>query len=307
MNILITGGNGFIGSNLAERLLNRGDSVTLFDLQFTTNTLKVNCEKIIGDVKDYASIAKAMIDKDVVFHFAAVSRVAWGEQDPLLCWQTNLMGTINVLEACRTLDPTPQMFYASSREVYGDPQYFPVDESHPKQPKSLYGLSKQAAEQACLSYFDMYGLPVVIFRFSNVYGGIRDLPERVIPKFMHQALANTDIQLYGGEQILDFTFIDDTVNGIMATYSHVCEKGQDALGEAFHFVTGRGVSVSQLAHMIVDEVTSASNILTIAPKRFDVHKFIGDPAKAYRTIGYRPTTQLEDGLRVLKEKMLRES
>jgi nucleoside-diphosphate-sugar epimerase len=111
--------------------------------------------------------------------------------------------------------------------------------------------------------------------------------------------------LYGGEQILDFTFIDDTVLGILDTFDQVCEKNHDLYGDALHFVTGRGVSVSQLAHMIVDEVTSSSNIITIAPKRFDVHKFVGDPSKAYQTIGYQPTTTLEDGLRILKEKILR--
>jgi UDP-glucose 4-epimerase len=242
IKVLITGGNGLIGSHLAERLIERGDTVSLFDLVFNSNTREIDCEKISGDVRDLDSVKKAIEGKDAVFHFAAVSRVEWGQQDPFNCWQTNVMGTVNVLEASRKARSKPNVYYASSREVYGDPQYFPVDEAHPKNPKSVYGSGKLCAENACQSYYSMLGVNVVVFRFSNVYGSERDRLERVIPKFMIKALRGEDISLNGGDQILDFTFIDDTVSGIVKAY-----EANGFYGDNFHFVTGRGVSVRDLA------------------------------------------------------------
>jgi UDP-glucose 4-epimerase len=311
MDVLITGGNGLIGSHLSERLMERGDSVSLFDLTFNGNTRHVGCEKIRGDVRDYDAVRKAVNGRDAVFHFAAVSRVAWGQEDPYTCWRTNVFGTLNVLEACRKAASTPTVFYASSREVYGEPQYQPVDEGHPKNPRSVYGLSKLSAENACLAYSEGFGIDRsinhVIFRFSNVYGSERDLPERVIPKFMTQALRGEDLTLYGGDQILDFTFIDDTVAGIVNAYVASLDAHRDLWGNAFHFVTGRGCSVSELATMIVDLVDAPSKVVKTAPNSFDVHEFIGDPTKSRQILGYEPKVTLEDGLKILKSRLLEAS
>ena len=297
-----------IGSHLAEKLEDAGDSVALLDLKFTSNTQSLNCEKLHGDIRDYPTVRKAVDGKDAVFHFGAVSRVAWGQEDPFNCWLTNQMGTLNVLEACRKADSRPVLLEASSREVYGEPLYLPVNEDHPKNPKSVYGVTKLSAERACLSYSDESNLarPVncVIMRFSNVYGSERDLPERVVPKFMNKALRGEDLALYGGEQILDFTFIDDTVSGIMKAYSASLKSDAGIFGEAFHFVTGRGVSVSELARMIIDIVGSGSKIIHEPSNSFEVRKFIGDPSKAEKILGYKPTVNLEHGLRALMDRMV---
>src|SRR6266516_3793885 len=241
--VLITGGNGLIGSHLAEKLEDGGDSVTLLDLKFNSNTQSLNCEKLHGDIRDYPTVRKAVDGKDAVFHFGAVSRV-----------------------------------------------------------------TKLSAERACLSYSDESNIarPVncVIMRFSNVYGSERDLPERVVPKFMNKALRGEDLALYGGEQILDFTFIDDTVSGIMKAYSASLKSDAGIFGEAFHFVTGRGVSVSELARMIIDIVGSGSKIIHEPSNSFEVRKFIGDPSKAEKILGYKPTVNLEHGLRVLMDRMV---
>ena len=295
-----------IGSHLAEKLEDAGDSVTLLDLKFDSNTQSLNCEKVHGDIREYPTVRKAVDGKDAIFHFGAVSRVAWGQEDPFNCWLTNQVGTLNVLEACRKADSRPVLLEASSREVYGEPLYLPVGEDHPNNPKSVYGVTKLSAERACLSYSDESNIarPVncVIMRFSNVYGSQRDLPERVVPKFMNKALRGEDLALYGGEQILDFTFIDDTVFGIMKAYSKSLEGDGSILGEAFHFVTGRGVSVSELARMIIGIVGSESKIIREAANSFEVRRFIGDPSKAEKMLGYRPTVNLEHGLRVLMER-----
>src|SRR5438445_9929547 len=140
--ILRTGGNGFIGSHLAEKLLARGDSVSLLDLKFNTNTRFLDCDKIRGDIRDYEIVRKAVDGKDAVFHLAAVSRVAWGQEDPFNCWLTNQVGTINVLEASTRAESKPVLLEASSREVYGEPIYLPVNECHTKRQKSVYGFTK---------------------------------------------------------------------------------------------------------------------------------------------------------------------
>jgi len=284
----------------------QGDSVTLFDQRFNSNTEGLSCERIRGDVRDYPAVREAVDGNDSVFHFAAVSRVAWGQEDPLNCWLVNQLGTVNVLEAIRKSSTHPILFYASSREVYGEPRVLPVREDHPKSPKSVYGVTKLCAENACRSYLatgNGFG-PVnqIIFRFSNVYGSERDLPERVIPKFMSQAIRGEDIMLYGGEQVLDFTFIDDTVSGILKAYSAGMDG--DVSGDAFHFVTGKGCSISELARMIVELFGSSSRIIPAQANGFDVCKFIGDPRKANRMLGYEPRVRLQDGLRMLKERMV---
>src|SRR6266566_1056015 len=304
--VLITGGNGFIGSHLAEKLQSRGDSVSLLDMKFNSNTRLLDCEKTRGDIKDYQTVRKVVDGKDIVIHLAAVSRVAWGQQDPYNCWLTNLVGTVNALEACRKSESRPVLLEASSREVYGEPLYLPVNESHPKRPKSVYGLTKLGAERACLSYSDTSGLDRAvnhaIMRFSNVYGSERDLPERVIPKFMNQALRGEDITLYGGEQILDFTFIDDTISGIMKLAKACLEGDGSIFGEDFHFVTGRGVSVSELANMIVGLVGSRSKIIHGASNSFEVRRFVGDLTKSHKILGYEPRVSLEHGLRILRDR-----
>ncbi|HEX9240077.1 MAG TPA: NAD-dependent epimerase/dehydratase family protein, partial [Candidatus Bathyarchaeia archaeon] len=140
-------------------------------------------------------------------------------------------------------------------------------------------------------------------RFSNVYGSTRDLPSRVIPTFMMRALRGEDITLYGGDQVLDFTFIDDTISGIVKAYTKCLDGHRELLGEDFHFVTGRGVSVADLAKMIVNMVASSSKIIRADANDFEVRKFIGDPRKSQKWLGYEPRVKLEDGLRILGERM----
>jgi len=304
MKVLITGGNGFIGSHLGEQLLSRGHTVSILDREFGPNTQNLECEKVVGDIRDPEIVASVVKGKDAVFHLAAVSRVVWGQDDPLTCWHTNVQGTVNVLEACRRSKPEPCIFYASSREVYGEPRDFPVAESHPKNPKSTYGMSKLCAENACLSYWRNYKLRTIILRFSNVYGSWRDQLDRVTPNFALRALRGEDLVVQGGDQTLDFTFIDDVVAGILRTHERATNG--DMWGEDFHFVRGQGVSVRELAKVILRVFHSDSRIKISPGRDYDVMRFVGDPFKASRVLGFVCATSLEDGvikLRNLAERV----
>lgn len=213
------------------------------------------------------------------------------------------MGTVKVLEASIKTPSRPPVFFASSREVYGEPQYCPVNEIHPKNPKTVYGATKLSAEQACFSYHKMFDLDAVVFRFANVYGSERDQLERVIPKFMIKALSGEDITLYGGDQILDFTFVDDTVSGVISAYEAKFNGSPNINGQDFLFSTGRGVSVAELSKKIVEMAGSRSAITLIEAKNFDVTKFIGDSSKSRSILNFKPKISLEQGLKVLNERI----
>jgi len=294
MKILITGGNGFIGSHLADKLVERGDDVTLLDLVFNKNTGHLDCEKVVGDLRNSEDVLKVVKGKDAIIHLGAVSRVVWGQQDPYKCFQVNVGGTLNVLESVRKTGNKATVFMGSSREVYGDIKSIPVFESSPKNPKSIYGLSKFTGEGLFQSFRKYFGVKSVIFRFSNVYGSERDLLDRVTPKFILNALSNKPLALYGGKQIFDYTFIDDTVNGILLALG----KADDIVGEDFHFVTGKGTSVEELAKKIVKLCKSDSKIIVEPEKTFDVTLFVGSLEKTSKILGYKPKVSLDEGLKI---------
>lgn len=292
-NILITGGDGFIGSHLADELI-KNNKLGLLDIKFSENSEHLDCKKTIGNVTNYDDVEKAVKDKDAIFHFAAVSRVEWGQEDPVKCLRTNSLGTLNVLEAVRKNNPKAIIFLASSREVYGEPKELPVKETHPKNPISIYGISKVAGENLALSYKKYFGLKVVILRFSNVYGTKRDLVQRVIPKFILQALSGQTLMLNGGDQILDFTFIEDTINGVLSAYNQTLNG--NVIGEDFHFLTGKGASIKELANMIIGLCNSDSQVKILSPKDYDVHKFVGTYEKANKILNWKPKYSLKQGL-----------
>lgn len=293
MTILITGGNGFIGSHLAEALIKKGENITLFDLKFGKNTKDIDCEKIQGDVKNFEDVKKAVSGKDLIFHLAAVSRVVEGQKNPYDCLLTNAFGTLNVSEAMRKVCLESICFLGSSREVYGEPEKLPVAENHPKRPLSIYGFSKLMAENICSSYYRHFGVRFVIFRFSNVYGSERDLPDRVIPKFVMKALKGEPLSLYGGEQVLDFTHIEDVVEGILKAR----EKCDEIIAEDFLLTTGRGTSIRELAEKLKEICNSNSPIRLENKRLFDVKRFIGSYDKANKHLRYKPKIRLEDGLK----------
>lgn len=273
------------------------------DVKFGKNTAHLACEKLRADVRDYGSISRLVRKRDAFVHLAAVSRVEWGQTQPVRCLEVNTIGTLNLLGAIRKRNPDALVILTSSREVYGEPSSFPVREADPKCPISVYGASKLAAENLLRSYGLTYGLKHVILRFSNVYGSPRDLPQRVIPKFMKRAVQGKTLEVYGGNQVLDFTFIDNVTDGIISTLSKALDGDTKVLNEDFNFTSNRGTSVAGLASLMGKLCGSHSKIVRRNARNFDVSKFIGDFTKAKTRIGYQPRHSLGDGLRIYRERL----
>ena len=297
------GGDGFIGSHLADRLQDKGLDFALLDLRFGKNTAHLTCEKLRADVRDCQEISRLVRKREALVHLAAVSRVEWGQIDPVRCLQVNTLGTLNLIEAIRKQNPHALVISASSREVYGERSRFPVREADSKCPISVYGSSKLAGENLVRSYGRTYGLKHVILRFSNVYGSPRDLPQRVIPNFMKRAVQNKPLEVYGGNQVLDFTFIDDVANGIVSTLSKALAGNTKVLNDDFNFTSNRGTSVLRLASLICKVCGSHSSIVRKDARSFDVSKFVGDFTKARSRTGYQPRYNLEEGLKIYRERL----
>jgi nucleoside-diphosphate-sugar epimerase len=282
--------------------LDVGHKVILLDIYFD-GTSELECTKIKGDVYDDSTFGLLSDYPDVVFHAAAVSRVEWGEIDPGKCLRTNVMGLMNTLSWLMKATTHPHFIFASSREVYGEPKSVPATEDCPKQPISVYGTSKLAAEQLLAHFGVVDKLRYTILRFSNVYGSTRDLPERVIPRFTERALRGQQLILNGGDQILDFTFIDDVVEGLMTLISQIEHGSDQVVNTDFNFCSGQGTSIKQLADLVKDATKSKSEIVVSARKSYDVTKFIGNSAKAQRILQFR-TERIETGFRKYVERVL---
>lgn len=306
MKVLITGGNGLIGSHFAEALLSSGHEVILLDLEFGKNTRQIECLKIRGDIRNSHIFDKIDFNPDVIFHAAAVSRVEWGEVDPKKCLDVNVIGGINIIVWALSRKPKPHFIFASSREVYGEPSSLPVIESHPKNPVSVYGTSKLAMEQIVTHYGKVSDLVYTITRFSNLYGSTRDSPGRVIPRFVNNALQGKPLIVNGGSQILDFTYVHDTILGLVSLVSHLENNDPNVQNTDFNFTTGVGCSILDLASMIKSLTSTESEIRKVDAREYDVRKFIGDFAKAKRILGYNPKLRLEEGLHRYIQEVLAE-
>lgn len=295
-SVLITGGNGLVGSHLADALLRSGFEVTLMDRNFGQNTLEIDAPKLQGDICEPSFFQTLGLRPDVVFHAAAMSRVAWGEADPFKCMAINVGGLTNLLEWASNFAKSPFFISVSSREVYGECDHRPVREDHEKRPKSAYGISKLTGERLIEYYSRTRRMQASIVRLSNVYGSLRDLKERVIPRFVASAVAGTPLTLNGGKQVLDFTHISDTVNGLASIIKRVDSKDLSAIQTDFHFTTSVGHSVEDLAALIVRLSHSESEVRRVGAIPTDVEWFVGDYSKARNILGYQPQTSLESGL-----------
>ena len=275
---LITGGNGVIGSHLADALLAERCDVILYDIHFNWHTAHAS-SKVLGDVVTCERLRELVGKVDVVLHLAAVSTVAEAQRDPMACLRVNVEGTLSVAQLSAELGKP--FVYASSREVYGNPEDLPVREDSPKNPLSIYGTSKLAGELLLNNLRRTQNLKYLIIRLSNVFGSTRDIPTRVIPRFVRSALDGAPLTVFGGEQVLDFTFIDDVVQNVMGLLDRI-----DRIeGEDYNLASGRGISVVDLAQTVRELTGSSSEVAKTSGRAFDVERFIGDATKARKLLG----------------------
>ena len=296
VRILITGVLGFIGRTLAEEMQRRNLDVEIFGIDikmvdgFNADFVSgINYENLDirneSEVTDYFSRHQF----DGVIHLAAVSRVVDAENDKQKCIDTNYRGTKYVLENAIRRNRNIWFIFGSSREVYGEQKVFPVNEDAEKTPLNLYGFYKLEGERLVAEMAGRY----FILRFSNVYGNSYDIPERVIPKFVGQALRGEELVLEGGGQEIDFTFIDDTVDAVIGC-AWLLEQGK-VEKECLHISPGRKNKITDIIEILREaglEVKTRVN----PPRNYDVEKFTGDPGKRRKILGHCEYVSLHDGL-----------
>jgi UDP-glucose 4-epimerase len=286
--ILVTGSDGLIGSALCHCLEAHGCSPVRFDLKRSNG--------IEEDVRLQSSIDAALRNCEGVVHLAAVSRVVHGERDPADCIATNVNGTQNVLCAAARSSSRPWVIFASSREVYGEPEALPVSEDARLRPINVYGRSKAEAE-AWVQSAREEGLTTAIVRFSNVYGSTRDHADRVVPAFARAAATGAPIRVDGCDHSFDFTHLDDTVRGLLSIVE-MLQAGERRL-PAIHLVTGAATTLGALAQIANDAGGNASPILDGPERSYDVRCFLGDPSRSRELLGWAAEIPVRDGVSAL--------
>jgi nucleoside-diphosphate-sugar epimerase len=296
---LVTGGAGFIGSNIADALVARGARVRVLD-DFSTGRREnvaglAGLEVVEGDLRDAATVARAVEGVDGVFHEAALRSVPRSVDDPLSSNEVNVTGTLVLLLACRRAG-VRRVVYASSSSVYGDDPALPKVETLPTQPISPYAVSKLAAEHYCQTFARLYGVETVSLRYFNVFGP-RQNPESkysaVIPRFLAQALAGEPLEVHGdGEQSRDFTYIDNVVQANV-----LAMERPGVSGEVFNVACGTRHSLLAIADSIGTFLGQKLARAHVAPRAGDVRHTLADIGKAERLLGYRPAVDFETGMR----------
>ncbi len=304
--VLVTGGGGFIGSNLVRALLARGDRVRVLD-NFATGRrenlaeIAADVEVVEGDLRSYERVHTAVRGVDVVFHQGALGSVPRSVQDPLTSTAVNVEGTLNVLLAARD-EGVGRVVAASSSSVYGDGGVFPRVESQAANPISPYAVAKLAAERFCVSFFRVYGLEAVALRYFNVYGPRQDPHSQyaaVVPLFVRAIREGQPVTIYGdGEQSRDFTYVENVVQANLRAAEAV-----GAGGHVLNIATGGSETVNTLADTIGRLLERPVTRTHLPVRPGDVQQSWADVSLAKDVIGFEPSVGFEEGLRLTIESM----
>ena len=307
--VLVTGADGFIGSHVVEAVLAAGGRPRAFCLYnsfgqagwlddsepFGTALAERRAELVLGDVRDPELVAAAVTGADVVLHLAALIAIPYSYEAPRSYVDTNVHGTLNVLEAVRR-QGVPRLVHTSTSEVYGTPQSVPITEAHPLRGQSPYSATKIAADKMCESFALSFGTPVVVLRPFNTYGP-RQSARAVIPTVLNQLLAGTEtLRLGATSPKRDFTFVTDTCDGFVRAAVADLEPG-----ETIQLGTGATYSIGEVVEACMAVTGQRAEIVTeeqrIRPAGSEVEVLLSDPARAAERLGWRPTIELADGLR----------
>jgi len=284
MKILITGGAGFIGTYLTNKLAENNE-VTVIDNYYRKNTLKLNenIKLIEHDItKDFEDL---IAKNDLIYHLAAVSQVMTSIEDPILTYKVNIEATKKIVEACTK--HKKKLIFASSREVYGTQDELPVKLTAEVKPENPYAASKVAGEALIKSYGNSYNLDYNIVRLSNVYG--YGDTGRVIPKFINMLRKNQNIELYGSEKVIDFVYIDDAITALI--------KLKDKSSLTLNIGSGTQTNLIELANLLKEITNSNSNINIVEERQGEVGKFCADISKTKAKLNWEPKTNLRTGLK----------
>jgi UDP-N-acetylglucosamine/UDP-N-acetyl-alpha-D-glucosaminouronate 4-epimerase len=299
MDVLVTGGAGFIGSSLIRSLAASNHDVRAFD-DLSTGSLDNlrdldGLAVITGDVRDLDSVRRAVEGVEVVYHLAALPSVARSVADPLTTHAVNVNGTLNILVASRDAG-VRRVVYASSSSVYGDTPTLPKHERMPPSPLSPYAASKLAGEVYCRAFANVYELETVSLRFFNVFGPGQDPASQyaaVIPRFITRMLIGEPPEIYGdGHQSRDFTFVQNAIQACTLAAS----ARSDAVGESFNIGCGGRTTLLDLVEAINELLNVSIRPSFSAPRPGDIPHSHADIAKAERFLGYRPTVSVRAGL-----------
>jgi UDP-glucose 4-epimerase len=300
-HVLVTGGAGFIGSNLVHALLERGDTVRVLDNFSTGNRanlaeLRGDIEVIEGELRSYERVHAAVHGIEIVFHQGALPSVPRSVQDPLTTSAVNIEGTLNVLLAARD-EGVRRVVFASSSSVYGTQQRFPLQESAQPDPISPYGVAKLAAERFCVSFSRVYPLETISLRYFNVFGPRQDPQSEyaaVVPRFIAEAAAGRPLPVYGdGEQSRDFTYVGNVVDANL-----LAADAADANGAVLNVATGRSVTVNELAEAVGAVLGRSVERKHLPARPAEVQTSWADIGEARRRLGWQPAIELEEGLRL---------
>jgi NAD dependent epimerase/dehydratase len=302
--ILITGAGGFIGSHLTERLVNLGATVRAFVrynsrndrgwLEILPPSVKEKIDVLMGDLRDSESVREAMKDIEIVFHLAALIAIPYSYIRPREVIETNVIGTLNVLNAARDYG-VKKVIHTSTSEVYGTAQYVPIDEKHPLQGQSPYSASKIGADKIAESFYKSYELPIAIIRPFNTYGP-RQSARAVIPTIITQALTQDKVFLGSLEPTRDFTYIEDVIDGFIKI-----AETDGIMGEVINLGSGFGLSIGELAKRIIfligKDVKIVPDSKRVRPPKSEVEKLIADNSKAMRLLHWEPNISLDEGIK----------
>jgi nucleoside-diphosphate-sugar epimerase len=297
---LVTGGAGFIGSHIVEKLVAEGHYVRVLD-NFSTGKrenlahLLDKIELIEGDIRDLSLCKKAVEGIDFVLHQAALPSVQRSLEEPRVTFEVNAMGTLNLLIACKDAK-VKRLVYASSSSIYGDNPQLPKREDMLPLPISPYAVSKLAGEALCRAFYNSYGLDTVILRYFNVFGPRQDPTSQysaVIPRFIFSLLKDERPIIFGdGNQTRDFTYVENVVE---ANVLAAVKKGVG--GEVFNIAGGKETSVNELFQIINDLIGKSIEPQYSEPRKGEVRRSVADVEKAKRLLGYKIAVDLKKGLK----------
>jgi len=303
---LITGGLGFVGSNLARRLVELGAEVllvdslipeyggNLFNIAGIEDQVRVN----IADVRDEHGMDYLVRNQDIIFNLAGQVSHMDSMRDPYTDLEINCRAQLSILEACRKHNPGVKIIYAGTRQIYGRPQYLPVDENHPLEPTDINGVNKVAGEWYHIVYHRVHNLRTVSLRMTNIYGPrmrVKDARQTFIGWWLRQVVEGQELQIFGdGRQLRDFNYVDDVVEALLLAAANPTADGQ-----IYNLGGNEAVSLLDLAEMLIEINGSGSYRVVPFPaarKRIDIGDYHGDYTKIRTQLGWLPSVPLREGL-----------